>query len=201
LRQYKLVKEVILGKLRDELPAHLSYHNADHTNDVIQATEMLADGEGIDGLEKELLLTAAVFHDTGFLTRREEHEAISCEIAREILPKYGYEARDIDRICTLIMATRIPQSPKDKIAEVLCDADLDYLGRSDFLPLSQRLFRELQNEGLLQHLDEWNQQQADFVGNHDYFTKTAITLRSARQHEHVELIKSKITKTAINENP
>jgi uncharacterized protein len=168
--------------------------------DVIQAAETLADGEGITGHDRELLLTAALFHDTGFLQGRQEHETASCQLARQTLPAYGYQPAGIDRICTLIMATRLPQSPTSILAEILCDADLDYLGRTDFLPLSKRLFTELQNEGLLQHLHEWNQQQAEFVGNHTYFTKTAINLRSARQHRHVELIKAIITNPQLNEN-
>jgi predicted metal-dependent HD superfamily phosphohydrolase len=200
LRQFKEVKNYILGRLGTGLPAHLSYHNVDHTLDVLDAAEMLADQEGIPGPDKELLLTAALFHDTGFLEVRDEHEAASCGLAHKYLPAYGYHPDEVDRLCNIIMATRLPQSPACKLAEILCDADLDYLGRGDFFPLSQNLFKELLSEGLVKDEEDWNQQQADFMGNHRYFTKTAIHLRTAMQQHHVEQITAKITTRVFNEN-
>jgi uncharacterized protein len=182
-----------MGKLQKELPSHLKYHNTDHTADVLQAAELMACSENITEKEKELLLTAAVFHDSGFLKIREGHETESCAIARYYLPLYNYEPAEIDVVCSMIMATRLPQSPNNKPEEILCDADLDYLGREDFLELSARLFTELKNEGIIKNVDEWNREQADFMGNHSYFTKTAINLRQSKKEQHIELIKSKIT--------
>jgi uncharacterized protein len=182
-----------MGKLQKGLPVHLKYHNTDHTNDVMQAAEFLAGRENINEKEKELLLTAALFHDSGFLKIREGHETESCGIARYYLPLYNYEPAEIDLICGMIMATRIPQSPNSKLGEILCDADLDYLGREDFLELSARLFTELKNEGIIKNVDEWNREQADFMGNHHYFTKTSVNLRQPKKEQHIDLIRSKIT--------
>jgi uncharacterized protein len=193
LRQFEQLKDLILNKLRDELPAHLSYHNIDHTEDVMQAAALLAAAEGIDEHGKALLAAAALLHDTGFLVGREGHEEASCNIARYYLPAYGYTPEEIEVVCSLIIATQLPQSPGSHLAAVLCDADLDYLGRDDFFMLSARLFTELKNEGMVQREDQWNRQQADFMGNHSYFTKTAINLRQPQQEEYVELIKLKIT--------
>ena len=193
MRQFEQLKEFILNKLRDELPAHLTYHNIDHTEDVMQAAASLAAAEGIDEDGKALLAAAALLHDTGFLVGREGHEEASCNIARHYLPLYGYTVGEIEVICDLIIATCLPQSPKSKLAEILCDADLDYLGRDDFFMLSGRLFAELKNEGMVQREDQWNRQQADFMGDHRYFTKTAINLRQPKQEQYVELIKLKIT--------
>jgi len=200
LRQVKKLKEFILGELRTGLPEHLSYHNVDHTLDVMHAAEILARQELVDQPEEELLLTAALLHDTGFFKGRDEHEAASCEFARKYLPAYGYHPEEVDRVCDIIMATRLPQSPACNLAEILCDADLDYLGRNDFFPLSQKLFTELVSEGLVKDEEEWNLQQADFMGNHRYFTKTAIHLRMSMQQQHIEQIKAKITSKVINEN-
>lgn len=193
LRQFEQLKEFILNKLRDELPAHLTYHNTDHTQDVMQAAGALAKAEGIDDNGRALLAAAALLHDTGFLTGRDGHEQASCNMARRYLPGYGYTADEIDTICSLIAATQLPQSPGSRLAEILCDADLDYLGRDDFFLLSDRLYDELKKEGLVTDADQWNRQQADFMGGHSYFTKTAINLRQPRQEEYVEHIKLKIT--------
>jgi len=200
LRQFKQLKEFILERLRTALPGALSYHNVDHTLDVLHAAKVLADSELVDQPEKELLLTAALFHDTGFLKGRDEHEAASCEFARKYLPAYGYHPDEVEQICNIIMATRLPQSPESKLAEILCDADLDYLGRGDFFFLSQKLFTELLSEGLVKDEEEWNLQQAEFMGNHRYFTKSAIHLRTSLQQQHVEQIKAKITSKVFNEN-
>ena len=193
LKQFKQLKEFILNKLRDELPRNLTYHNIDHTEDVMQAAGLLAEAEGIDESGRDLLAAAALLHDTGFFVGREGHEEKSCNIARHYLPAYGYTPEEIETICSLIIATQLPQSPGSHLAEILCDADLDYLGREDFFTLSQRLFAELKMEGLVQREDQWNRQQADFMGDHNYFTKTAIKLRQPQQEQYVELIKLKIT--------
>jgi uncharacterized protein len=193
LRQFEKLRGFILNKLRGELPAHLTYHNIDHTEDVMQAAALLAKAEGVGEYDRNLLAAAALLHDTGFLVGREGHEEASCNIAHYYLPQYGYTPDEIDTICSLIIATRLPQSPDSHLAEILCDADLDYLGRDDFFTLSNRLFGELKSEGIVRHEDEWNRQQADFMGDHQYFTKTAINLRQPQQEHYVELIKLKIT--------
>jgi len=90
------------------------------------------------------------------------------------------------------MATRIPQSPQNRLGEILADADLDYLGRDNFFILSHRLFTELQAEGIIKDEEEWNKEQADFIGDHKYFTETSIKLRQAKRDQHITVIKSKI---------
>ena len=200
MTQFEQLKKFILNKLRDELPAHLTYHNIDHTVDVVQAADLLATAENITTADKGLLAAAALLHDTGFLTGRQNHEESSCNIARYYLPGYGYSAAEIDIICSLIAATRLPQSPNSHLAEILCDADLDYLGRDDFFILSERLFTELQAEDIVKDEEEWNRQQADFIGEHRYFTETSKKLRQAKMEEYTKEIKSKISNEISNKH-
>jgi uncharacterized protein len=200
LTRLQQVTEFVFGKLEKELPRHLTYHNVYHTKDVMQAAEFLADTENIEIREKELLLTAAALHDCGFVVRRDEHEAESCNIAINCLPLFGYDVAEAVIVCDLIKATRVPQAPASKLAEILCDADLDYLGRDDFFTLSDRLFVELRSERLVNDLDEWNREQADFMGSHSYFTQTAVNLRQPKKEQHTELIRSKISTQIFNEN-
>jgi predicted metal-dependent HD superfamily phosphohydrolase len=200
LRRFQQVKGPVLGKLEKEVPLHLTYHNLSHTIDVLQAAERIAGNEGVVESEVELLLTAALFHDTGFLIKSEGHEMESCHIAKAALPLYDYTAAEIELVCKLIMATRIPQTPMGKLAEILCDADLDYLGRDDFFALSDQLFTELKNEGVVRNEDEWNRKQADFMGSHHYFTASQVKLRQPVKKKYLELIKSKITNQLFNEN-
>jgi hypothetical protein len=190
--QFKNAGKFILNKLRTELPHHLSYHGIDHMMDVYGAAERIAKEKGISKYEQKLLLTAAWFHDSGFIKTREGHETESCNIVHQYLPLYGYQPAEIELICGIIMATRMPQSPQTYLEEILCDADLDYLGRDDFFILSNRLFKELCFEGLVKDEMEWDWQQADFMQNHHYHTANSIKLRQPKKEDYIKLVKSKI---------
>lgn len=189
--QFKEASTFIMSKLRKGLPEHLSYHSIAHTKDVYQATEKLADAEGIEGEDKQLLLTAALFHDSGFLIQQKEHEKISCNIATEYLPNYGYTEEQIKKICGMIMATRIPQTPKTQLEEIICDADLDYLGRDDFFKIGDTLYSEI-NVYSFMNEDQWNRLQIDFMEKHHYFTPTAQKLRKQKKEENLQLVRSKL---------
>ena len=90
-----------------------------------------------------LLKTAGLFHDAGHTVAYDNHEFYGTELAREMLPKFNYTQEQIDRICEIIMSTKLPPKPKNLLEEIICDSDLDYLGRSDFIPVSNTLFEEL----------------------------------------------------------
>jgi len=191
--RYEAVKQFILKKLQDELPQHLSYHSVGHVKDVCVATEEIAGKEGITGEELTLLLTAALFHDSGFLYGAAEHEKKSCDIARQYLPEFDYTTGQIELICGMIMATRIPQTPHNLLEQIIADADLDYLGRDDFFIIGNRLYEELAMYGIVNNKNDWNLLQVKFLENHHYFTDTAIRQRKAKKDEYLQLIKSQLT--------
>ncbi len=200
MTEFQQLKELILGKLENELPTHLYYHNINHTADVIRATAFIADNEGVDVHDKHIIKKNKLFHDTGFLNKRADHEVESFRIAQHYLPYYKYKPGEIDRICNMILATKIPQSPNNHLEEILCDADLDYLGRDDFFMLSNRLFLELCAESIVKDEDEWNREQADFMGTHRYHTETSKKLRRPKKEQYIEFVKSKISNQIFNEN-
>ncbi len=178
----------ILDKLESELRPDLYYHNAAHTRDVYSAAERIGKGEHICDYDMTLLLTAACYHDSGFLRVAKGHETESCAIAKQALPDFGFSAEDIEKICGMIMATRIPQSPKNHLEEILADADLDYLGRDDFFTIGDKMYKELG----LGHRDEWNEMQLKFLERHRYFTQTALDLRDAKKKKHLEQIRKQL---------
>ena len=190
--QFKAAGKFILNKLKKELPEHLTYHSIYHSMDVYDAAKKIGDEKGVSGYEQKLLLTAALFHDSGFIKTRQGHEQESCCIARQYLPLYNYQPAEIELICGMIMATRIPQSPQTYLEEVLCDADLDYLGRDDFFTTGHRLFDELKFEGLIHTEKEWNKYQFDFLMGHHYHTAISDKWRKAKKEEYLKLIKAKI---------
>jgi HD superfamily phosphodiesterase len=190
--QFREVKTFILNKLKKELPKHLSYHSVEHVKDVYNAAKSLAKEEGINDMDKKLLLTAALFHDAGFLKGSKNHEKQSCSLAKEYLPEYGYTPEQIRTISRMIMATKIPQQPKNLLEEILCDADLDYLGRDDFFIIGNKLYAELSMYGIISTEDEWNELQSKFLAAHQYFTKTAIALRQRKKDKHLKAIRAKL---------
>lgn len=190
--QFQQAKAFILTKLKSELPARLTYHCYEHVIDVYQAAENLGELEKINANEMQLLLTAALFHDSGFITGAKDHEESSCSIARQHLPCFGYTAIDVEKICGMIMSTKLPQLPKSRLEKILADADLDYLGRDDFFPISDLLYEEFLEAGVIKNPDEWNRMQVAFFENHHYFTQSAIKLRQHKKEANLQLIKLKL---------
>jgi uncharacterized protein len=190
--EFNEAKKFIMGKLKKELPKHLFYHSIEHIKDVYESAKAIAKAENITKEERDLLLTAALFHDSGFIIDQKEHERLSAEIADKYLPDFGYTPEQLKVIRGMIMATKIPQSPKNKLEQILCDADLDYLGRDDFFTIGDKLFSELSMYGIIDSENEWNKLQVTFLSKHHYFTKTAIKTRKAKKEQHLELIRSKI---------
>lgn len=190
---YGSLKKVVMKRLREELPPHLTYHNTGHVRDVIRAAREIAAKEGIRGEELRRLKTAALFHDTGFLFGVEGHEEHSCRLAGEYLPRYGYTDADIHKIRGMILATRIPQHAETLAEKILADADLDYLGRDDFFTVGNRLFRELLHTGVVKNENEWNALQEKFLEKHTYFTGTSRENRNKKKAENLQVIRSKLT--------
>ena len=89
------------------------------------------------------------------------------------------------------MATKIPQSPKNQLAEILCDADLDYLGDHNFYAISQTLWQELYNLDKIDNSNNWNQIQVHFLESHRYFTPTNQLARNSEKQKRIEELKSK----------
>lgn len=185
------VEEYMLNFLQKNLPDTLWYHNVNHTKDVLNAAVALAKMEGVNGEELTLLKTAVWFHDSGFTIQNKNNEEIGCAIAKKILPDLNYTPLQIEKICSLIMATKIPQSCTNLLEQIICDADLDYLGREDFWELSKKLYEEIEEE---EDIDDkaWYELQADFLAGHHYFTGTANKLRNDRKQKHLEKIKQRI---------
>lgn len=185
----KEVEKYVIQKLNTELPKNLYYHSKAHVMDVLEAAMMYADAENIHPYEIDLLKTAVYYHDLGFTVQTKDHEEIGCEMARKTLPEFDYSPSEIETICGMIMATKIPQSPQNKLEEIIADADLDYLGREDFWEIGASLYKELKESGVLDDEKAWNRLQLNFLSKHHYFTATAKQIREKKKNEHTEQIR------------
>ncbi|OFY86790.1 MAG: hypothetical protein A3F72_21095 [Bacteroidetes bacterium RIFCSPLOWO2_12_FULL_35_15] len=184
--RYISVKHFIVKKLKNELPKNLFYHGLHHTKDVCDVAASIALKENIDEENTELIKVAALFHDSGFIKKYDENELVGCKLAKQFLPGFGYSPEEIVTVCGMIMATHTPQSPKNKLEEILADADLDYFGRADFSIIAKNLFNELNEHGKALDEKKWNQLQIAFLKKHTYFTETSRRLRGPGKQKQLE---------------
>ena len=175
-------EEYIVSRLKKELPNSMFYHTLEHTLDVRKVTKRLIKKEKIDPQTGLIIETAALFHDIGMLINYKEHELASVEIAINSLPHYSYSTKEITEICDLILATRLPQRPKTFTGQILCDADMDNLGRDDFFIQSFRLKLELEMNGVgTSTIKKWLANLVQFLEEHTFYTASALELRQAKK--------------------
>lgn len=186
------LEEIIMHKLEKGLPKNLYYHNLKHTIDVVVEVEIIGLGENVTKNEMLLLKTAALLHDTGFLIGYDNHEDQSIEFAKNILEEFYYDDDQIQIIIGLINATKEKTTPQTKLERIIKDADLDYLGRTDYIPVSQNLFRELFERNKIKSLEDWHKMQIKFIENHVYFTETAKKMRNNNKQKHLEQLKQMV---------
>lgn len=189
---YRKAEKYIVERLEKELPSNLHYHDLRHTLDVCAAVERLALMEGIEGDNIFLLKTAALYHDAGFVKQYSNNEEIGADLAKEVLPRFGYTDEQIEVIHQLINATKIPHKPNNKLEEIICDADLDYLGGDEFHPIADKLKLELMEREIVKSDKQWDELQVKFLEAHHYFTDTAIRLRQPNKQKRIEEIKERL---------
>ena len=189
--QYEKLSAKMLNRLAADLSKELYYHGVHHTKDVLEVCVQRAQEENLSETDTTLLCTGALLHDTGFLNVLKEHEKEGVKIAREVLKDYAYSDEQIDQIASMIMATKIPQSPKTKIEKILCDADLDYLGRDDFYKIGNTLFQELKAQEIVNEEKDWDAIQIKFLEAHQYHTSISRDTREPQKQKYINELKEK----------
>ena len=188
------LKSRILKLLRSGLDPRLTYHSQAHTEDVLYQVERIAAAENITDSRLLLLMRiAALFHDTGFLRTYKGHEKESCVIMLATIDINDFDETEMEIVKAMIMATKIPQMPQTLPEKIICDADLDYLGRDDFRTISNALKKEFLAYGVIKNELEWDRLQVSFFDSHKYFTVSSIRDRCPVKMQHLELLKKKLT--------
>jgi len=172
--------------------SRLPYHNLEHTLMVVEAASQIADHYEINGGDRFVLVTAAWFHDLGYFVNADNHEEHSVQLAQEFLHELQVEPETITLISHAIPATRIPQHPKTKLQEILCDADLFHFGMDDFWRLSKRLRKEKElRENHPVDKTEWRKQTIETLVNHQYFTDYCQLLLGEGKKENIKQLQAK----------
>lgn len=180
---FDAIKQRVCQKLEGLNPL-FTYHNLAHTLDVVRQSERIAREENIDEENTYLLKVAALYHDTGFLKTYKNHEEASCDLFMNDADDFHFTENEKKVICGLIMATKVPQQPHTHLEEIICDADLDYLGRDDFFIIGDELRKEFISFGIVANDAEWEKMQINFLSKHHYHTKSSKRDREPLKQQH-----------------
>jgi len=194
IEKFNKLKPCIVDILKKNLDKKLYYHGIHHTlDDVLPNSERIAKNEGIND-EMYIIMTGALLHDIGCIESYYNHEKAGALFAEKYLPDFNYRKSEIEVIKNIIFATKIPQSPKTIFEKIVCDSDLDYLGRNDFSVLSEKFRKELEYHGKKFTQEEWLRYEIEFLEKHNYFTETEINLRNNKKIYNIKKLKNLLQK-------
>lgn len=177
-----------------ELKPEICYHNLDHTVSIVKRVGVLADHYQLSGKDRTELLLAAWLHDIGYWDGNpREHEALGAEMAGEFLGHFGIDPVRIERIQSAILATKIPQQPKDLFESILCDSDLYHLANEDWFDQTLLLKKEREKlSGKVMELLPFLKLSREFVNNHSYHTDFAQTNLEPQKQLNLQKLESMI---------
>ena len=192
---FRELKKKVIKQFINKLDSRLYYHNQFHILDVLKQSVRIAKNEGIlDSQDLFLLKTSALYHDIGCLFGHHNHEEVGCEIVRKDLKIYNISEKELTVVCNLILSTKIPQVPNTLMERVICDADLDYLGRIDFYTISEYLKKEFLAFGIVKDEKHWQETQIKFFHHHHYFTASSQKSRNSLKMIHLAELKNEFEK-------
>jgi len=184
--QHRIYREILA-----KLPQHLTYHNLGHTAYVLDQVIFLAKVSDVSEADLHLLKLAALFHDTGFIDNPKDHEEKGCKIAESYLSD-AYSGEELEKIYGMIMATKIPQSPKTLLEDILADADLEYLGTDLFEKIGDTLFEELRYFTPGFNEQAWSELQLEFMQKHHFHTEYCQKYREPKKQANLLLVKKSL---------
>jgi len=169
------LKSHIFELFKNSLPVEVVYHNFNHTMNVVEGSNEIALAESVSEADLEVLLMAAWFHDVGFTVDHKNHEEHSKKIASAYLKENGVGEDKIERVVSIINATKMPQTPQNLLDSIICDADLSHLGSVEFKSKSNLLRSEWEQncEQIVSDVD-WYSNNEKFLSEHKYFTNYAF---------------------------
>ncbi|WP_166922100.1 Pycsar system effector family protein [Flavobacterium poyangense] len=182
--------------LKDKLSNLYSYHNINHTINVISAINKLCVKENVDEAEKELLLVAAWFHDTGYVNGPEKHENESVKIATAFLKEKGQSDAFIAEVSKLILTTVKEYVPQTELEKIIKDADYIHITSLEYESTCELLRLELKNSLNISFSDlDWARENLNFLLNkHRFYTDYAIKKWQPLKEKNIALVQKRLNK-------
>ena len=189
----KISEDYAKNLLKDKLSSAYTYHNLDHTIQVVDKIKILAKEENISPEDTENLLLAGWFHDLGYVDDADNHEEESRKIASDFLKQHQFSEERIAKIGELILATDKFYKPKNHLEEVIKDADLYHLASDDYFRICENLRQEIKE---VHHQKfsklKWAELNITFFAKHQFYTKFAKENWQPEKEKNVEKILSSI---------
>ncbi|SKB85421.1 Pycsar system effector family protein [Daejeonella lutea] len=186
--------EYVFNLFKDKLPGDYVYHNYNHTAETAKACKKLSKSYNLTSRDYEVLMLAAIFHDTGYITTYENHEEESVKFMKEYLTG-NYSDEDISEIESLILSTKYRTVPDGSLQEILHDADYINLGNKSFDHRADLL--RIEWERILQKTyteEEWAQIQLQFLLDTQFKTEEAVLNYNEQKEMNILKQRAKIDK-------
>ncbi len=191
---YEDVNEKLVDFLEKNLDKQLKFYDIKHSVDVAIAVEIIASTENITEEDILLLKAAAIFHDAGIAYGYKNHEFSSVEIAKKFLKPAGFSDQQMKIIEQLILVTHAPFNAKNLLEQVICDADLEYLGKPDFIEiLNDKFFDISLFTDEISHI-QWLDYNRELIIKYDFYTDSAKNLCFTTKEEQLIKIDTEISK-------
>jgi predicted metal-dependent HD superfamily phosphohydrolase len=202
--ELKKIEDYVIQYLNEHGNANFYYHNLTHTTDVVEATKEIANYYKLDEHACFLLTAAAWFHDIGYPVDMANHETVSADTAAMYLKNSLLKDEEIEIIKKCILATKVPQQPHSLFEEIICDADLYYLGTDRYKQTSALLKKEMQSLNNNTPVDgfEWRSEKIRFFESHHYHTDYCRLKLDQKKQENLLKLKNKQMATVAGQmNP
>ena len=188
-------EEFVTELFRDKLPSWAVYHNLEHTTHTVSASRQIARGLKVGKRDLEVVTLASWLHDTGYLFTANGHEERSVRIAMEFLTERDYPPERIEKISGCIMATKMPQRPRNLLERIVCDADLASLGKHSFFRQNELLRNEIERRDRIRLNDmAWLRRSYRFLLTHRYHTRYARSLLTKGRLSNLTILRSRLRK-------
>lgn len=186
--------EEFISKLFEEkLDVIFSYHNFEHTKNVVSGIKALCQAEKIDEETTTMLVLAGWFHDAGYIDGCENHEERSVIIALEFMKSKKLPITIQEKVVELIMATTFNYNPKNKLEKIIKDADNKHLANENYLDTLEQLRQEWEHSTDKKYSNmDWFVLNIDFLKNHKYYTQYAQKEWQNLKEQNLKKIEEKL---------
>ncbi len=188
------VEKHVSNYFRTHHDPRLVYHNFEHTQGVVDAAQQIANHYQLNEQDFFTVTVAAYFHDTGYFDDALQHEAKGAALADQFLVENNVGDEVRDNVKSAILATKIPQNPKNQIDKIICDADLFHLGMADFRKNGKLMHKEVEliYDKKISKLD-WRKRDIQFMESHRYQTDYVMLLLNDQKLANISKLKSKLS--------
>jgi len=183
------IEEYVFKMFDEEAPPNLYFHNSAFVKSLGNQVDLLSNAEGLAEEDYINLRLASIFLTTGYISDYDKPMEGSCQILEEALPKFGFEKRNVDAASRIIINS-FSEKQESLADNILHDSKYDYLGRLDFLKLTEKLLKEETEYGMVKESSLWIKSYMNLINEHNFITPTAKLLRGVPVEDQLSTLKS-----------